>query len=229
MGQKSGRQLTGSRLMNLFAKGFRKLQRMGHLPFNVHAKDRPRWVEAELLFQTDTQSPEVQWIYHPDYQDRSELAFDKGTMTFSVKANTNDEWAYIYLDPHKYQWKNYSWRTKFRRLTAFQEYAFNFRYIDFDNRYRYRFEDDLLFFDSKIRGRWRAHARMPFPMVLGAWYDLRIDVRDNFFRCYVNNMLMMENRESSIKTGTIAIILWEIDRATEALAEVGPCTVRRLA
>jgi hypothetical protein len=41
--------------------------------------------------------------------------------------------------------------------------------------------------------------------------------------------LMMENRESSIKTGTIAIILWEIDRATEALAEVGPCTVRRLA
>jgi hypothetical protein len=228
MGQKSGRQLTGSRSMSSFAKVVRKLQRMGRLPFNLHANDRPGWAEAEILFQTDAQSPEVQWISHPDYQDRSELSFEKGTMKFSVKANTNDEWAYVYLDPRKYEWRNYSWRTKFRRLTAFQEYAFNFRYIDFDNRYRYRFEDDLLFFDSKIRGRWTAHARMPFPMVLGAWYDLRIDVRDNFFRCYVNNMLMMENRESSIKTGTIAIILWEIDRATEAIAEVGPCTVRRL-
>ena len=169
-----------------------------------------------------------QWVFHPEYQDRSELTFESGVMKFHVKANTGDEWAYVYLDPEKHSWDNYSWQTRFRRLTAFQEYAFNFRYVDFDNRYRYRFEDDLLFFDSKIRGKWRAHARMPFPMALGAWYDLRIDAKGDRYRCYVNGIRMMENRNTTIKRGSISIILWEIDRATDVIAEVGPSVVRRL-
>jgi hypothetical protein len=134
----------------------------------------------------------------------------------------------VYLDPKEYAWADYSWQTKFRRMTPFQEYAFNFRYVDFDNRYRYRFEDDLLFFDSKIGGKWRAHARMPFPMAMGAWYDLRIDTRKDRHRCYANGMLMMENRHPTIRSGSISIILWEIDGATDAVAEVGPSIVRRL-
>jgi hypothetical protein len=212
----------------LLRKVLRKLRPVRRLPFNLHASDRRTWDEAEILFQTDSERSAEQWTHHCEYQDPSELTFDHDILRFSVKPNTNDEWAYVYLDPKHYEWTNYSWQTRFRRLTACQEYAFNFRYLDFDNRYRYRFEDDLLFFDSKIRGRWRVHARMPFPMALGAWYDLRIDAKRNLYRCYVNKMLMMENRESSIRTGTIAIILWEIDGVTEAIAEVGPCIVRKL-
>jgi hypothetical protein len=183
-----------------------------------------------VLFQADLSGAcaDKQWTSHPEYQDISELTFESGVMKFHVKAQTSDEWAYVYLDPVKYSWNNFSWQTKFRRLTNFQEYAFNFRYVDFDNRYRYRFEDDLLFFDSKIRGKWKAHARMPFPMALTAWYDLRIDAKKDRYRCYVNGMLMMENRNAAIQRGSISIILWEIDQKTDAIAEVGPSVVRRL-
>lgn len=206
----------------------RKLRQAGRIPFNLDPSDRRTWNQAEILFQTDVDDPARQWTLHPQYQDPHELTFDNGVMKFNVKAETDDEWAYIYLDPEHYRWKDYSWQTTFLRQTPFQEYAFNFRYVDFDNRYRYRFEDDLLFFDSKIRGRWRVHKRMPFPMALGAWYDLRIDTKGNRFRCYVNGMLMMENSDAAIPAGSISIILWEIDKATDAIAEVGPSTVRRL-
>jgi hypothetical protein len=194
-------------------------------PFNVGVRDRETWPSGELLFQTDVNDPGREWILHPEYQDPAELQFTNGIMKFHVKAETDDEWAYIYLDPKRYAWTDYSWRMKFRRFTPFQEYAFNFRYVDFDNRYRYRFEDDLLFFDSKLKGKWRAHARMPFPMASGAWYDLQIDTKGDLHRCYVNGMLMMENREPTLRSGSISVILWEIDQTTDAIAEIGPMTV----
>ena len=206
----------------------RSLGELGKLPFNESPRDRATWPEGEVLFQGETGHPERHWIYHPEYQDAAELTFSGGSMHFNVKAATADEWAYIYLDPQKYNWTDYSWQMKFRRLTPFQEYAFNFRYVDFDNRYRYRFEDDLLFFDSKIRGNWACHARIPFPMAMGAWYDLRIDTRGDRHRCYVNGMLMMENGQGAIPSGSISIILWEIDNVTDCVADVGPSLVRRL-
>jgi hypothetical protein len=201
---------------------------LGKLPFNLDARDRRTWNEGEVLFRSDAEHPEKQWEYHAQYQDPAELTFAGGNMNFRVRAATKDEWAYIYLDPTKWSWDDYSWQTAFRRMTPFQEYAFNFRYVDFDNRYRYRFEDDLLFFDSKIRGQWRCHGRMVFPMAMGAWYDLRIDTRGDRHRCYVNGMLMMENRQGAIGRGSISIILWEIDGVTDCVAEVGPSVVRRL-
>jgi hypothetical protein len=69
---------------------------------------------------------------------------------------------------------------------------------------------------------------MSFPITLAAWYYLRIDAKSDHHRCYVNGILMMENREPSISAGSISVILWEIDQVTDAVAEVGPCTVRRL-
>jgi hypothetical protein len=206
----------------------RSLGELGKVPFNETPRDRATWAQGEVLFQGETEHPERQWIYHPEYQDAAELVFTDGVMHFNVKATTADEWAYIYLDPQKYNWTDYSWQMKFRRITPFQEYAFNFRYVDFDNRYRYRFEDDLLFFDSKIRGKWACHARIPFPMAMGAWYDLRIDTRGDCHRCYVNGVLMMENHQAAIPRGSISIILWEIDNVTDCVAEVGQSLVKRL-
>ncbi len=214
--------------MSFAGKAVRKLQSLGKLPFNEAPRDRATLAQGEILFQGETEHPEQQWLYHPEYQDPAELTFADGVMHFEVKAATADEWAYLYLDPQKYNWTNYSWQMKFRRMTSFQEYAFNFRYLDFDNRYRYRFEDDLLFFDSKIRGKWACHGRVPFPMAMGAWYDLRIDTRGDLHRCYVNGMLMMENRQGAIPRGSISIILWEIDNVTDCVAEVGPSIVRKL-
>jgi hypothetical protein len=215
--------------LSLAAKVLNKLRSLDKLPFNEAPRDRATWAAGEVLFRGDTVNPREQWVFHPKYQDPAELTFDEGAMRFHVKAETADEWAYIYLDPQKYNWTDYSWQMKFRRMTPFQEYAFNFRYVDFDNRYRYRFEDDLLFFDSKIRGKWQCHARVPFPMAMSAWYDLRIDTRGDRHRCYVNGMLMMENRQAAIPRGSISIILWEIDNKTDCVAEVGPGVVRKLA
>ncbi len=214
--------------MSFAGKVIRKIQGMGKLPFNLAPRDRETWPEGEILFSSDAEHPQKQWLSHPQYQDATELIFVGGHMNFHVKAQTVDEWAYVFLDPKVYAWRDYSWQTKFRRMTPFQEYAFNFRYVDFDNRYRYRFEDDLLYFDSKIRGKWKAHARMPFPMAIGAWYDLRIDTRGDRHRCYVNGMLMMENHEGSVRQGSISVILWEIDGVTDCVAEVGPITVKKL-
>jgi hypothetical protein len=214
--------------LSLAGKVLRKISSIGKLDFNVTSRDRETWHEGEVLFNGDLAATQSEWLFHPKYQDPAELSFNEGTMHFAVKAATADEWAYIYLDPQKYNWRNYSWQMKFRRMTEFQEYAFNFRYVDFDNRYRYRFEDDLLFFDSKVKGKWVCHKRIPFPMALGAWYDLRIDTREDRHRCYVNGMLMMENRQGSIPRGSISIILWEIDNVTDCLADVGPSMVKRL-
>jgi len=223
--------MRGACRVSLLGKIIRKISALGEIgkpAYNLDPRDRESWPVGKILFQSDGEQPEKQWVYHEEYQDPTELNFDRGSMSFHVRATTLDEWAYIYLDPQQHSWVDYSWQTKFRRMTPFQEYAFNFRYVDFDNRYRYRFEDDLLFFDSKIRGKWRGHARMPFPMAMGAWYDLRIDTRKDCHRCYVNGMLMMENREGSIPRGSISIILWEIDGVTDCVAEVGPSTVKSL-
>lgn len=217
--------------MSFSRKVWRKLRStgdIGKVPFNEIPRDRETWSEGDVLFRGDAADAHKEWLEHPQYQDPSELHYDTGVMHFDVKATTADEWAYVYLDPGKYNWTNYSWQMKFRRMTKFQEYAFNFRYVDFDNRYRYRFEDDLLFFDSKIRAKWKCHRRIPFPMALGAWYDLRIDTRDDRHRCYVNGMLMMENLNGALRGGSISIILWEIDNLTDCVADVGPATVRRL-
>jgi hypothetical protein len=199
-----------------------------HTPPHVEDSDRAAWPTGELLWETELQNPQAPWLGYPPYHDSSELTFDQGVMKFHVKPETDDEWAYVYLDPAKYNWRDFSWQTRFRRRTHFQEYAFNFRYVDFDNRYRYRFEDDYLFFDTKVRGKWYILTRQPFPMALDAWYDLRIDVRGNRMRCYVNNTLMVENVDDDIASGSICIILWEIDKITPAIAEIGPQKVYRI-
>lgn len=198
------------------------------VPSHVHEEDRRTWPTAELLWETDVTDSQKQWLAYPPYHDPTELILEKGVMKFHVKPQTDDEWAYVYLDPTRHNWSDISWQMMFRRLTHFQEYAFNFRYVDFDNRYRYRFEDDYLFFDIKARGKWYSLKRGPFPMALGAWYDLRIDARGNQFRCYVNGTLLMKNTADDIPSGSLSIILWEIDGVTPAIAEIGPQKVYRI-
>ena len=68
-------------------------------PFNLDPRDRRTWPEGDELFQTDRSFPEKQWVFHPKYQDPDELKSENGVMRFDVKARSNDEWAYIYLDP----------------------------------------------------------------------------------------------------------------------------------
>ena len=212
-----------------------------------------------LLFTTTDHRSAKQWVFHDESWVRvihrrehrrivaaglrlsvvdnfqgpaDELSFaEDGTIYFKGRAKTSDEWIYLYLDPEQYAWDNYSWQFRMRRDTAFKEFQLGFRYQDFYNRYRYRFENDHIYFDKVVRARFfNAFGAVPFRMTLGAWYDVRIDVFKNNFRCYVDGVLMLDDYDfqNCFHIGSIAIILWEPNGITDIRAAVGPISVHNL-
>lgn len=192
-----------------------------YMPKDIHP--------SNLLFQTHKSVDLQQWVLHKEYQDLHEISLANGITKFDIRNQTNDEWAYIFLDPAKYKWFDVAWELRIRRDTPFREYAFNFRYQDFDNRYRYRFEDNFIYFDKKIKGVWYNNiGSVRFPMTLGGWYNLRIDTYKNVFRCYVNGKLMIENSDTDLTYGSIAIILWEDDGVTDIVPKIGPVSIKEI-
>jgi len=174
-------------------------------------------IDSPVLFSDEGK----EWQLLKPYQAPEDLTFSQNRIVFKTAAETRDEWDYIYLDPHKYQWKNYSWQFSAIRHTKFREFAFNFRNLDFNNRYRYRFEDDKIFFDKIVKGNWTNNiASIPFNMELGKPYRIRIDSYGSVNRCWVDGRLMLENVDSDIPSGSIAIILWEDNGKTDIHAEV---------
>jgi hypothetical protein len=156
---------------------------------------------------------------------------EDGTIQFNGKAETKDEWFYLYLDSEKHRWYNYSWQVRIRRDSYFREFQLGFRYQDFYNRYRYRIENDYIYFDKVVRGKFLNHfGSSPFHMVLGVWYDVRIDIYENNFKCYVNGILMLDDIDfdNSFPFGSIALILWENDGVTDIKASVGPMSICEL-
>jgi hypothetical protein len=184
---------------------------------------------GELIYETDVEAPLKDWMQHETYQRPAQISVVGSSLRFVTPPKTADEWDYVFLDPAAYRWKDFSWNLKFKRETKFREYAFNFRYQDFDNRYRYRFEDNKIFFDKKVRGGWGNNiASVFFPMELGRWYELRIDVCATLFRCYVDGRLWLENSDTDLAEGSISLILWEDNKETEIIAEIGPSKVHQL-
>lgn len=161
------------------------------------------------------------WVLDDMYQSKSDISFDGSKIHFKNSKLTKDEWDYISIDPNLESWMNYSWEFDIKRVTEFREFAFNFRNLDFDNRYRYRFEDSKIFFDKKVKGEWINNiGSINYPLQLNKSYHVRIDVIDTIMRCYVDGELKLENVDTDIPHGTIAIILWEDDGVTPIEAEV---------
>ncbi len=166
------------------------------------------------------------WKEYVEYNDMKEVSIGNKAIKFFIKAETCDEWAYLYLDPKKYAWRNYSWNFSLIRSTCFREFAFNFRYQDFDNRYRYRFEDDYLFFDKKVKGIWYNNiSSIPYQIDMEIKYKVQIECFESLMRCYVNGKLCLENVDTDLDKGSISIILWEDDGCTDAVAEVADIEV----
>jgi hypothetical protein len=201
---------------------------LGRIPPRTEYLSEPL-VPGEIIYKTDETAPLKDWIHHETYQRPTHVSVVGSSLRFVTPPQTTDEWNYIFLNPTVYRWKDFSWNLKFRRETIFREYAFNFRYQGFDDRYRYRFEDDKIFFDKKVRGNWVNNiASTAFPVKLGRWYDLRIDAYQTLFRCYVDGRLWLENSDTDLADGSISLILWEDDGLTEIVAEIGPSVVRHL-
>lgn len=214
---------------------------------------------GKLLFETDKLLGLRQWIFHDEnwvrvrhrvehrrlvaaglslevtdnlQEPTKEVEFgEDGTIRFNGKTETNDEWICLYLEPEKHLWDNFSWKFTIQRNTYFREFQFAFRYQDFYNRYRFRFENDYIYFDKHIKGVfYSGFSSVPFHMDLGVSYDVRIDTYRNNFRCYINGMLMMNefDFDNTLSVGSIAIILWENDGISDMSAAVGPMCVHQL-
>ncbi len=231
---------------------FRKLTRSRN-------KSTQEYKASKFLFETDRTLGSRQWIFHDEdwirvrgrsqhrrlvvrglplnvidnlQEPTKEAEFlPDGRICFNGRTETDDEWIILYLDPQKYDWGNFSWNFSVRRDTRFRELQFAFRYRDFYNRYRFRFEDDYIYFDKHLRGIfYSGFNAVPFRMDLGVSYNVRIDVYGNNFRCYVNDALMMDefDFDNELPRGSIAIIFWEKDGVTDIKGSITPMYVREL-
>jgi hypothetical protein len=214
---------------------------------------------TEVLFQTDLGLGLRQWVFHDEHwnrvknrwKDRAQVAaglplettdnpqeptdevrfLRDGSIVFEGKAQTASEWLILYLDPRHYCWDDFSWCFPIRRDSDFRELQFAFRYRDFYNRYRFRFENDRIFFDTHIKGVFNNNFdSVPFHMKRGVVYHVRIDAYGNNFRCYIDGALMMNafDFRNALPTGSIAMILWEDGGSMSIKASVERICVRGL-
>ncbi|MFC2016510.1 hypothetical protein ACFLUF_02225 [Chloroflexota bacterium] len=220
-------------------------------------KLKKKFVASDLLFKTDKSLGLSQWIFHnekwirikrfrewqpliskgfvPNVVDKKqkltkEVSFLKnGSIKFNGKTTNDYEWLILFLDLKEYNWGNYTWKFKMRRLSNFGEFQFAFRYQSLYNRYRYRFENNRIYFEKFVKCKaFHNIDSVKFPMKLRKWYNVRIDVYESNFKCYVDGKLMMQNSDNDFKNGSIAIILWEDNGKDDIKAEVGPMTVHKL-
>jgi hypothetical protein len=156
---------------------------------------------------------------------------DNGTMSFDGRAQTEDEWLYLYLDPDEFRWQASTWQFRVRRRTAFRELQFGFRYQDFYNRYRFRFEDERVFFDIVSRGEFHNDIdSAPFAMACDRWYDMKIDCLRNRFSCSVDGLRLLDvfDFHNTFTAGSMAIILWDDGGVVDIGLDVSDLRVREL-
>lgn len=211
------------------------------LSYMFHYKIQ-NWLEGNSVYKRLSYEPAIElkegksllsikpdalaWKQHPKYQKAGDVTYSENGVAFETRTNDNDEWNYIFLDPSKFTWDDYAWHFTIRQYSIFREFAFNFRYQDHNNRYRYRFEEGRIYFDKKCQGVWFNNiSSVPFPITLGRPYKVKIIAYKSLYRCYVDDELMMENVDIDIVSGSIAIILWEDDGATDMIAEVDDVVV----
>jgi len=140
-------------------------------------------------------------------------------------------WLYLHLDPSDHPWADYRWCFTVRRLSDFRELQFAFRYRDFYNRYRYRFEDGFLHFDIVHRGTfYNSLSRVVCPLDVDEWYRVEIEVVGNVFSCRVGGRLVSLDCDPTarFRQGPIAVILWEDDGITPIRAQVREMSVHAL-
>jgi hypothetical protein len=145
-----------------------------------------------------------------------------GDIIFSADA-CPDNWLYLHIDPATCPWRNYRWSFSVRCMTPFRELQFAFRYRDFYNRYRYRFERGYLHFDIVHQGDFYGSlSKVECPLEVGTWYPVEIDVVEDYFCCRVGTRLLSVDYDPTgqFRCGPVAVILWEDDGRTGIGAEI---------
>jgi hypothetical protein len=147
------------------------------------------------------------------------------------KALSEDRWVYLNLDPAKFNWSNYRWKFRMRLKSRFLELQFGIRYHDFYNRYRFRFQEDHLFFDEVYKGHFfNDFGSSHFPLELNRWYEVHIDAYKKSFMMYVDGVMLLKATDmyNRFKTGSIALILWERNKSNEIAFDIEDLCVEQL-
>jgi hypothetical protein len=154
-----------------------------------------------------------------------------GGFSFRGKNDAGDRWLYMFLDPELNGWADFSWKFRICRRTSFREFQFGFRYRDFYNRYRYRFEAEHLYFDIVSNGAFfNGLGATPLRLEIGREYEIEIRAVDCCFECKVDGVRVSLDfdRQNRFSTGSIAIILWESGDRPDIVADLVMQSVRRL-
>ena len=137
-------------------------------------------------------------------------------------------WVWLHLPPRRHVWRDYRWRLTVTRHTEFRELQLAMRYVDFFNRYRFRYEDGAWHFDIVSRGRFEnSRLRTPFEMKPGRDYALQIIVRGNRFVLIVDGRTLLDAVDpiDRFGYGPVAVIFWEDDGQTPIRADVTQQTI----
>jgi hypothetical protein len=164
-------------------------------------------------------------------KNKTFLRYQYDSFNILKKTKTNDEWIYLNLDPLEFIWDNYRWKFKFNLKTHFHELQFGFRYKDFYNRYRFRFQDGNVFFDEVSNGYFFNEIETKkFELELDRWYTIIIDVFKNTFYLTVDGkkIFSIKDLKNTFESGSIAIILWEKDGKTDIAIDIDKITVNKL-
>lgn len=155
---------------------------------------------------------------------------DNGTIKINGKTKSNDEWIFLYLNKVKYNWVNYSFKFSIKFQTVFKEFQIDFRYSDFYNRYRYRFQDGYLYFDIIYKAEFIASlSSMRFPLEVNREYSFEVKVMGDIFQFWADGVLVSTDYgRDNIEKGAVAIILWEDDGLTDMKVEISSLMANEL-
>lgn len=217
----------------------------------MRLRSMPSLPEREPLYPRGDEGPGGGWIFHDETWVRVIHRFEHrrllregralvvrdsrqplspevicgadGSIRADVAPNTQQEWVWLHLDPGQNSWRNFRWEFTVRRDTDFRELQFGFRYVDFYNRYRFRYEDGRLHFDIVVNGMfWNSLSSVPFRMEPGREYRWRIEALDHRFTLAIDGQTLLDeiDRKRLFPRGSIAVIFWEDDAATPIRASI---------
>ncbi len=171
-------------------------------------KVQSRWTDRQLL--NDGRS--ITKIDNYEVPGDDIKMDESGNLNVNVLATGDDKWVYYYLKPEEHIWRNFEWKFYVKRMSSFRELQFGFRYRDFYNRYRFRQENDRIYFDKVLNGQFQNNIRSKkFIMELNREYEYKIVCFNYYFALFIDGRVYLEvfDFEKSFKEGSIAIILWE--------------------
>ena len=146
-----------------------------------------------------------------------------GGIRVDAAARAGQHWHWLHLPAEQHVWRDYVWELTVARGSDFRELQLAFRYVDFFNRYRFRYEAGAFHFDVVHRGRFEnSRLRAAFDWPAGRSLSLEIVVRGERFVLKVDGRTLLDAGDAAgrFAYGPVGVIFWEDDGVTPIRVDV---------